>query len=303
MIRKLAKPGFMGSTVADSPKGFAAAIFGAPHGTPYQGIDNRVHAAAPDAFRAALASDAEWLDHWDFDLGHPLLRHGLKIADLGNLPTKPNSGAQNRKLIETCTRRILEAGAVPIMFGGDDSTPIPFIAGFAGSPPITILQIDAHIDWRDERHGECLGFSSTMRRASEQPHIWRIVQAGARGIGSARAQEVNDALKWGSHIVTARDIHQSGLDAVLQHIPEGSGCLISLDLDAIDLSQMPAVAYPTPGGLTYTQVLGLIEGVARKARIAGFAMVEFVPKRDINGTAAFTAARLAANVIGRLAAD
>lgn len=303
MNAKAARPAFMGATPAASPKGFAAAIFGAPHGTPYKGTDNRVHAAAPDAFRAALAPDAQWLDHWDFDLGGPLLRHGLKIADLGNLPTTARSGANNRKLIEACTRRILEAGAVPIMFGGDDSTPIPFIAGFAGSPPITILQIDAHIDWRDERHGESLGFSSTMRRASEQPHVWRIVQAGARGIGSARAQEVDDALKWGSHIVTARDIHKSGLDAVLQHIPEDSGCVVSLDLDAIDLSQMPAVAYPTPGGLTYTQVLGLIDGVARKAKIAGFTMVEFVPARDPSGTAAFTAARLAANVIGRLARD
>lgn len=291
---------FMGTSAAASPAGFAAAIFGAPHGTPYQGIDNRVHATAPDAFRAALAADAEWLDHWDFDLGGPLLGHGLKIADLGDLATKPKDGAHNRALIEACTRRILDAGAVPIMFGGDDSTPIPFIAGFAGAPAITILQIDAHIDWRDERHGESLGFSSTMRRASEQPHVWRIVQAGARGLGSARAQEVKDALSWGAHFVTARDIHHSGLDAVLQHIPEDSDCIISLDCDAIDVSQMPAVAYPSPGGLTYTQVLGLIEGVARKARIAGFAMVEFVPKRDTNGTAAFTAARLAANVIGRL---
>ncbi len=303
MNAKAAKPRFMGTAVAASPKGFAAAVFGAPHGTPYKGIDNRVHAGAPDAFRAALAADAEWLDHWDFDLGGPLLRHGLKIADLGNLATKPQSGAHNRKLIETCTRRILEAGAVPIMFGGDDSTPIPFIAGFAGSPPITILQIDAHIDWREERYGERFGFSSTMRRASEQPHVWRIVQAGARGIGSARAKEVKDASSWGSHIVTAREIHQSGLDSVLQHIPEESGCVISLDLDAIDLSQMPAVAYPTPGGLTYTQIIGLIEGVARKAWIAGFTMVEFVPKRDLTGTAAFIAARLAANVIGRLARD
>jgi len=298
-----AQPVFMGAKASSSPKGFAAAIFGAPHGTPYKGIDNRVHAEAPDAFRTALAADAEWVDHWDFDLGHPLLQHGLKIADLGNLATKSRNGALNRALIETCTRHVLKAGAVPIMFGGDDSTPIPFIAGFAGSAPVTILQIDAHIDWREERYGERLGFSSTMRRASEQPHVWRIVQAGARGIGSARTQEVNDALKWGSHIVTARDIHQSGLNTVLQHIPEDSGCLISLDLDAIDISQMPAVAYPTPGGLTYTQVTGLIEGVARKARIAGFTMVEFVPERDPNGTAAFIAARLAANVVGRLARD
>ena len=66
------------------------------------------------------------------------------------------------------------------------------------------------------------------------------------------------------------------------------------------VAQMPAVAYPSPGGLTYTQVTDLIAGVAAKARIAGFCMVEFAPGRDPAGTAAFTAARIACNVIGRI---
>jgi len=294
------KTAFAGAEIATTPAGFDAAIFGAPHGTPYEGFDNRINAGAPDAFRSALAADAGWTDHWDYDLDGPIVERGLRFADLGNLPTKPKAGAANRDLIEACTHRILEAGTVPVMLGGDDSTPIPFIAGFTGSPPITILQIDAHIDWRHERYGETHGFSSTMRRASEQPHVWRIVQAGARGIGSARRQEVEDARAWGARIVPARDIHRAGLDLVLQHVPEESDCVICLDCDAIDVAQMPAVAYPTPGGLTYTQIAGLIEGVAERARIAGFAMVEFVPGRDRDGTAAFTAARLAWNVIGRL---
>src|SRR5260221_8273965 len=186
MPRKPAKPVFMGAQQAKSPSGFEAAIFGAPHGTPYQGIDNRVHATAPGAFRAALAADAEWLGHWDFDLGGPVLGEGLKLADLGNLKTISQDGPGNRLLIQDMTRRILDAGAVPIMFGGDDSTPIPFIAGFAGSASIAILQIDAHIDWRDERYVEPMGFSSTMRRASEHPHVWWIVHAGARDPGSRR---------------------------------------------------------------------------------------------------------------------
>ncbi len=291
---------FMGATASKTPAGFDAAIFGAPHGTPYKGIDNRVHAGSAKAFRAALAADFEWLEHWDFDLGGTLLEGGFRLADLGDLATRPNDGAGNRKSIEACTKLILDAGAIPIMFGGDDSTPIPFIAAFAGGPPLTILQIDAHIDWRDERYGERHGFSSTMRRASEQSHVWRIVQAGARGLGSARAQDVREARNWGVHIVTARDIHRDGIAAVLAHIPEDSDCLISLDCDALDVAQMPAVAYPSPGGLNYTQASGLIAGVAAKARIAGFAMVEFVPAKDRDGTAAFTAARIACNVIGRL---
>lgn len=290
----------MGATRTASPQGFDAAIFGAPHGTPYPEIDNSIHRGAPDAFRAALVEDAEWLDHWDFDLGGTLLQNGQKICDLGNLRTRPRDGRHNRALIEQTTRQILEAGAVPIMFGGDDSVPIPFIAAYSEQPAIVILQIDAHIDWRQERRGESLGFSSTMRRASEHGHVWRIVQAGMRGIGSAREQEVRDALAWGAHIVTARDVHHKGVGEVLHHIPEDCDCVITFDCDALDAAEMPAVAYPTPGGLSYTQVTDLIAGVAAKARIAGFCMVEFVPLRDKTKIAAFTAARIAANVVGRI---
>ncbi len=291
---------FMGAVKTNSPEGFDAAIFGAPHGTPYPGIDNRIHRGAPDAFRKALRPDEEWLDHWDWDIGGPLLKHGQTVCDLGNLKTRTKDGPGNRALIEATTRGILDAGAVPIMFGGDDSVPIPFIAAFSNQPAIVILQIDAHIDWRDEREGETMGFSSTMRRASEHDHVWRIVQAGARGLGSAREAEVRDALNWGAHIVTSRDIHHKGVEEVLRHIPEDCDCVISLDCDALDSSIMPAVAYPSPGGLTYTQVTDLVSGVAAKARIAGFCMVEFVPLRDRMKTAAFTAARIAANVIGRI---
>jgi agmatinase len=302
MRKALANPAFMGATRSRVPQGFNAAIFGAPHGTPYRGIDNRIHATAPNAFRKALGEDAAWLDHWDFDLGGPLLGNAAcRVADLGNLPTKSKDGKGNRKLIETQTRNIIEAGAVPLMLGGDDSTPIPFIAGFSGSAPITILQIDAHIDWRDERLDEKLGFSSTMRRASEQSHVWRIVQVGMRGIGSAREEEVVAAKQWGAHIFTSRHVHHKGLAEILETIPEDSDCLVTFDCDALDTSQMPAVSYPSPGGLTFMQVTDLIAGVAAKARIAGFTMVEFVPRKDRDGSSAFTAARIAANVIGHIA--
>jgi agmatinase len=295
-------PSFMGTKSARTAKAANAAVFGAPHGTPYKGIDNRVHAKAADSFRMALKDDALWLEHWDFDLDGPMLPNPeFKAVDLGNLATKPVDGRGNRKLIENTTRAILKEGAVPIMFGGDDSVPIPFIAAFSGGPPITILQIDAHIDWRDERYGERLGFSSTMRRASEQPHVWRIVQAGARGIGSARKAELDIAHEWGAHIITSRDIHHKGLASVFEHIEPDSDCLITLDLDVLDSSEMPAVAYPSPGGLSYVQVTDLIAGVAAKAKIAGFCMVEFVPKRDLNGTAAFTAARIAGQVLAHIA--
>jgi agmatinase len=291
----------LGTTATSGAQGFNAALFGAPHGTPYRGIDNRVHASTAQTLRAALKADAEWLHHWDFDLGGPMLREGFKVADLGDLKTKPKDGPGNRRLIRARTAEILSAGAVPIMIGGDDSTPIPFIEAFAGQGPLTILQIDAHIDWRDERYGERYGFSSTMRRVSELNHVERIVQVGMRGLGSARDQEVRDASSWGASFITARDIHHDGVDAALSLIPIGTRCLITLDCDALDSSIMPAVAYPSPGGLTFVQVIDLIQGVAEKGKIAGFDVIEFVPKKDRDGMAAFAAARLICNVLGCLA--
>ncbi len=292
----------MGTVPARAARGAKAAVFGAPHGTPYRGIDNRVHAKAPDSFRLALKDDSAWLSHYDFDLvGSMLPDSKFKAVDLGNLKTIASDGRGNRKKIETMTKSILAAGAVPLMFGGDDSVPIPFLSAFSGGPPITVLQIDAHIDWRDERNTERFGFSSTMRRASEMPHVWRIVQAGARGLGSARQGEVDDALNWGAHLAPCTHIHHHGIAAVVAHLEPDSEVVISLDLDVLDSSEMPAVAYPSPGGLRYVQLMDLIHGVAAKAHIAGFAMVEFVPKRDLHGTAAYSAARIAANVLGLVA--
>jgi agmatinase len=296
------KPSFFGTSFAKLAKGSHAAVFGASHGTPYRGIDNKIHASSANVYRKALGADLDWLSHWDFDFDGPMLPDTkFRAVDLGNLLTKPSDGKGNRKMIEEQTRKILSVGSVPMMFGGDDSTPIPFIAGFSGGPPITILQIDAHIDWRNERLNERQGFSSTMRRASEMPHVWRIVQMGARGIGSARAEEVEAAHNWGARIIPAKQVLSQGIAQVLEQIEPQSHCLISLDLDGLDSSIMPAVAYPTPGGLTFTHVTELIAGVAARARIAGFAMVEFVPKKDLQGVAAFTAARIAAQVLGHIA--
>jgi agmatinase len=294
---------FMGALAAKSADGFDAALFGAPHGTPYPDIDNRVHAATATALRAALREDAAWLGNWNFDFDGPLLGEGsYRFADLGDLETKPDDSAGNRALIRACTQSILKAGAVPLMVGGDDSTPIPFIEAFAEHGPLTIVQIDAHIDWREERYGERYGFSSTMRRASEMKHVERIIQVGMRGIGSARRGEVDFARQWGAQIVTSREVLDNGIAGTLAKIPAGSRCLITLDCDALDAAVMPAVAYPTPGGLTYNHVTGLIQGIARKAQIVGFDLIEFVPEKDATGMAAFTATHIILNVVGSLAA-
>ena len=295
---------FMGAFALSAPgsEPADAILFGAPHGTPYPAIDNRVHEDAAAVIRAVSAQDGDWSEQWSYDVGGPLYGHrGYRVGDLGDLPTVSEDGAGNRRLIEDTTRAIVAAGAIPMMIGGDDSVPIPFLAGLEALGPITILQIDAHIDWRQERRGEPLGYSSTMRRASEYPHVERIVQVGMRNYGSARAEEIGIADAWGAEIVTARDVHHHGVEPVLERIPAGARVAITIDVDAFDASLMPAVMAPSPGGLDYTQVTDLILGVTRRAELVSFDLIEFVPQRDTHGVCAFTCASLLHCVIGALA--
>ncbi len=277
-------------------------VFGAPHGTPYRDIDNAPYASAPDTLRRALEDDARWLDHWDFDLGGPLLGDGnFTVGDAGNLKTSSLDGNGNRQLIRKATAQIVATGAIPVMIGGDDSTPIPFIEALEPFGPLTIIQIDAHIDLRDERRGEPMGFSSPMRRASELAHVENIIQVGIRGPGSARRAEVEFAKDWGAKIVTARELQRDGIEAAIKHLKSNTNCMITFDCDGLDSGIMPAVMAPTPGGLSYTQSIDLIAAITRKSKLVAFDMVEFVPERDLDGTSAFTAARILANALGCMA--
>jgi agmatinase len=278
-----------------------AVIFGAGHGSTYPERDSTGYALAADAIRAASRNDAALVEHWDFDLGGPLF-DGKPVCciDTGNITTRMRDNAANRAMIEERTREILAVSAVPVLLGGDDSVPIPFLSAFANNGPVWILQIDAHIDWRDELHGERHGYSSTMRRASEMRHVAGIVQVGLRGVGSARLAEIEAAQRYGSRFVTARQVHAEGVDAALRHIPHGSRVVVTLDCDGLDPAFMPGVAARSPGGLTYTQVIDLIAGVGSKAGIAGFDLVELYPPADVGGVSALTAARIVANVIGTI---
>jgi agmatinase len=278
-----------------------AVIFGAGHGSTYPGKDSSGYALAADAIRAASQDDAALVEHWDFDLGGPLF-DGKPVCciDAGDIATTMHDNAGNRGRIEARTREVLALPAVPILLGGDDSVVIPFLAGFADHQPVWILQIDAHIDWRDEVHGERYGYSSPMRRASEMPHVAGMVQVGLRSVGSARLAEIEAARRYGSHFVTAREVHAHGAEAALRHIPEGAQVVVTLDCDGLDPGIMPGVAARTPGGLGYTQVIDLIAGLGRRARIAGFDLVELYPPADIDGLSALTAARLLVNAIGTI---
>ena len=277
------------------------AVIGIPHGTSYNPGKLSHSAEAPAAIRNAAARYARMRDHYDFDLGGPLLANrSVRVVDCGDLTGDPGGPVSNCKRATEKIQTILKAGAVPIVLGGDDSVPIPFFRAYQGYGPLTIVQIDAHLDWRHEVNGVTEGPSSTMRRASEMPWIGRLIQVGMRGVGSARIEEVDAARAYGAEIITAKEVHEKGVQQILSLVPDGSACLMTIDCDGLDPSIMPAVNAPVPGGLSYRQVIDLMHGLAQKSEIQGFDLVEFAPDKDMNGLAALTAARIVWNMIGAL---
>ena len=275
------------------------AVLGAPHGTPYEPGTPSHAANGARAVRAALGWYSTNPEQLDFDSMGPLFG-GARVVDCGDVAGDLHDGAANRQHIEAAVRGIRERGAVPLLLGGDDSVPIPLFRAYSESRGLTIVQIDAHIDWRDRVKGVREGFSSTMRRASEMTQIERIVQIGARGPGSARPAELEDARAWGAVIHSARAVHAKGVAPALDRVPEGAEVILSIDVDGIDPSVVPGVILPAFGGLGYQQVLDVIHGVAAKARIVGATFVEYVPEKDPTGTGAQAIARLASNVIAAI---
>jgi agmatinase len=271
-------------------------VIGAPAATPYSSVGSYC-ADAPDAVRGAFGWPGV-LGHHDFDIDGYLLPEGINALDWGNLDYSETDFEDNRDSIRRRVGQVLESGALPLVIGGDDSVPIPVLQAYRKYGPLTILQLDAHIDWRDEVGGETMGLSSNMRRASEMGWIENIIQVGARGIGSARPRDRQDALDWGVQFFPMREVVRNGIDPVIAAIPENSNLYIALDIDVMDPAVVPAVIGPAPGGFSYWQLLEILEAAAGRARIAGFNLVELMPTADVGGRGALVAARIVAMVMG-----
>ncbi len=294
---------FLGLPAATEPQPGSIAIFGAEHGTTYpHAIQDLSGVRGPDAVRRAITEASVHVDHWDFDFDGPLLNDGaLDVVDLGDVVTRHNDNVGNRTAIEAVTRNIRAAGAIPLLIGGDDSAAIPFMRGFSDAETLHILQIDAHIDWRDRIGDETLGYSSTMRRASELPFVRSMTQVGLRAVGSARREEVETAKRWGSRLVTVRQVRANGVVEIADAIPRDGALLIHIDVDALDPSICPGVNAMSPGGLWLEEVTDLIASAMTGRTLAGFSIVEFQPKADVNGMTATVVGRLICHVLGNLA--
>ena len=223
-----------------------------------------------------------------------------QIVDIGDADIVHTDTMSSHANIELAVRNLLSQGALPVVIGGDHSVNIPCINAFSDCEPMHLIQIDAHLDFVDERHGVRFGHGNPMRRAAEKEYITGLTQIGIRNVSSTSKEGYDDARRMGSDILSVRQCRRLGTDGVLDRIPAGRNYYVTIDIDAFDPSIAPGTGTPSHGGFLYYEILEILDGLARRGSVKGMDLVEVAPDYDRSGTTAILAAQLLMNLIGRI---
>jgi len=237
---------------------------------------------------------------YDHEDDKTYLGEGTRIVDIGDADIVHTDTTQSHANIEYAVRSILKAGALPVVLGGDHSINIPCVRAFSDHGPIHILQVDAHLDFVDERHGVRYGHGNPMRRAAEHDFVTGLTQVGIRNVSSTAKEGYEDARAMGADILSVRQVRDLGTEAVIARIPPDADIYLTIDIDGFDPSIAPGTGTPSHGGFLYYEVLELLAGVAARQRIVGIDLVEVAPDHDHSGTTSILAAQILLNTIGRI---
>ncbi len=220
------------------------------------------------------------------------------IVDIGDADIVHTDTETSHANIEAGVRAMLNAGALPVIIGGDHSINIPCIRAFAGRGPIHILQIDAHLDFVDVRHGVRHGHGNPMRRAAEQDHVTGITALGIRNVSSTTKEGYDAARAMGDDFLSVRQVRRLGLEGTLARIPADAALYVTIDIDGFCPSIAPGTGTPSHGGFLYYEMLELLQAVAKRQTIVGIDLVEVAPDYDRDGTTAILAAQILLNFLG-----
>lgn len=226
------------------------------------------------------------------------LPQSVRIVDIGDADIVHTDTTKSHANIRAGVEAMLKAGALPVVIGGDHSVNIPCIEAFAGQGPIHILQIDAHLDFVDERHGVRVGHGSPMRRAAEKDYVTGLTQVGIRNVSSTAKDGYDAARAMGSDILSVRQFRALGAAGVAARIPAGARVYVTLDIDGFCPSIAPGTGTPSHGGFLYYEVLELLQHVARAHEVVGIDLVEVAPDYDSGQTTSVLAAQVLLNFLG-----
>ena len=223
-----------------------------------------------------------------------------KIIDIGDADIIHTDTIKSHENIKFGVKKIIEAKAIPVILGGDHSINIPCIEAFEDQESIHVIQIDAHLDFVDERHGVRYGHGNPMRRASEKSYVSGMTQIGIRNVSSTAKEGYIDARTKGSKIFSVRHLRDMGIIKILEQIPKNKRYYITIDIDAFDPSIASGTGTPSHGGFNYYEILELLDGIIKQGKVVGLDLVEVAPDYDLTNSTATLAAQLLMNTIGRI---
>ncbi len=273
------------------------AVLGAPYdfGTQFRSGARFGPRAVREASTLFTFGHAGAYDHED-DCTY--LPGSVRIVDIGDADIVHTDTVSSHANIKAGVKAILDAGAFPVVIGGDHSVNIPCIDAFEGRGDIHILQIDAHLDFVDVRHGVRFGHGSPLRRAAEKSYVTGLTQVGIRNVSSTARDGYEAARKMGSDILSVRQMRKLGAKAVIDRIPKGAKVYVTLDIDGFCPSIAPGTGTPSHGGFLYYEVMEMLQALAGRNEVVGIDLVEVAPDYDHTGGTAILAAQVLLNFLG-----
>jgi agmatinase len=246
---------------------------------PYDATSSWIKGA--DIGPAAILDASQTVENYDIESNSEPYKVGIFTDKPVNEMTSPQkmAGAVEKRIAGHITK-----SKFPIVIGGEHSVSIGAIKAVAKKfKKLTVLQLDAHADLRDEYHGSKYNHACVMARAKE---ICPIVQVGIRSMDVSEMQNLDKR-----RIFFAEDIHGK-TDWVKKMLVLLKGDVyVTIDLDVFDPSIMPSTGTPEPGGLGWYEVLELLKRVFRNNSVVGFDVVELCPNKN-NKAPDFLAAKL-----------
>ncbi|MBN2628386.1 MAG: agmatinase [Spirochaetales bacterium] len=197
--------------------------------------------------------------------------------------------------IEKETSRALDQEAIPVLLGGEHTVTLgaarAVFEKFDGS--VGLVQIDAHADLRHNYEGNPYSHASVIRKIHELTG-WPVYQVGIRALCD---EEVRYQKEKGIYCLSGRDADRQQTRSLTLPVEFPEYLYVTIDVDGLDSSLMPATGTPVPGGLGWYQTLDILSSLATQRKIVAFDCVELAP-RDHLSFCDFTAAQLVYNVMG-----
>ena len=198
-------------------------------------------------------------------------------------------------LVDARVAELIDRGILPVTLGGDHCISIGSIRAAARLVPgLTVLQLDAHTDTREEYWGSDYNHACTMNWARK----WcPIVQVGIRAVDRLEMPLLDRERVFYAHQICGSGGSTDWVEQVVDLLTEK--VYLTIDVDCFDSSVVPATGTPEPGGLDWYQVDALLEQVAEKREVIGFDVVELLPTPG-QWASDFLVAKLIYRFLGRI---